>query len=75
MDAFDADVLIYAAVDDHPLGRRIKALFATEPGSHAGAGSVLLPEILAKPIRDGHAEELTTWPTCSAGWNSGCSTR
>lgn len=60
MDAFDADVLIYAAVDDHPLGRPIRALFATEPGSQAGVGSVLLlPEILAKPMRDGRAEELT----------------
>ncbi|MCA1675563.1 MAG: PIN domain-containing protein [Actinobacteria bacterium] len=60
MDAFDADVLIYAAADDHPLGRRVRALFATEPGSVAGVGSVLLvPEILAKPMRNGHAEELT----------------
>ncbi|HEU0089608.1 MAG TPA: type II toxin-antitoxin system VapC family toxin [Pseudonocardiaceae bacterium] len=60
MDAFDADVLIYAAVGDHPLGQRIRALFATEPGPHAGVGSVLLlPEILAKPMRDGRAEELT----------------
>jgi predicted nucleic acid-binding protein len=60
MDAFDADVLIYAAVHGHPLGRRIKVLFATEPGSQAGVGSVLLlPEILAKPMRDGRAEELT----------------
>ena len=60
MDAFDADVLIYAAVDDHPLGRRIRALFTTEPGSHAGVGSLLLlPEILATPMRDGRAEELT----------------
>ncbi len=60
MDAFDADVLIYAAVHGHPLGRRIKALFAPEPGSQAGVGSVLLlPEILAKPMRDGRAEELT----------------
>jgi predicted nucleic acid-binding protein len=60
MDAFDADVLIYAAVDDHPLGRRIRALFAAQPGAHAGVGSVLLlPEILAKPMRDGRAEDLT----------------
>ena len=27
MDAFDADVLIYAAVPGHPLGRRVAALF------------------------------------------------
>ncbi len=60
MDAFDADVLIYAAVADHPLGQRIRALFAPEPGSRAGVGSVLLlPEILAKPMRDGCIEELT----------------
>ncbi|MGH3979870.1 MAG: type II toxin-antitoxin system VapC family toxin [Pseudonocardiaceae bacterium] len=60
MDAFDADVLIYAAADGHPLGQRVRALFATEPDSRAGVGSVLLlPEILAKPMRDGHAEELT----------------
>lgn len=59
MDAVDAEVLIYAAVADHPLGRRIRALFAPESGSRAGVGSVLLlPEVLAKPMRDGHAEEL-----------------
>lgn len=60
MDAFDADVLIYAAAANHPLGRRIRALFTAEPGSHAGMGSALLvPEVLAKPMRDGHTEELT----------------
>jgi hypothetical protein len=60
MDAFDADVLICAAVADHPLGRRIRALFVTEPGSDARVASVLLlPEILAKPLREGRAEELT----------------
>jgi len=60
MDAFDADVPIYAAVEGHPLGRRIRALFAAEPGSKAGVGSVLLlPEILAKPMRDGGAEAIT----------------
>ncbi len=60
MDAFDADVLIYAAVADHPLGRRIRALFTPELGSRAGVGSVLLlPEILAKPMRDGCVAELT----------------
>ncbi|MDQ3886573.1 MAG: PIN domain-containing protein [Actinomycetota bacterium] len=59
IDAFDADVLIYAAVDEHPLGRRVRALFPTEPGSTAGMGSVLLlPEILAQPMRDGHTDEL-----------------
>lgn len=31
MDAFDADVLIYAAVPGHPLGRRVAALFPASP--------------------------------------------
>ena len=63
MDAFDADVLIYAAVPDHPLGRRVRALFSDEPpastGAVAGMGSVLLiPELLTKPIRDGQASQI-----------------
>jgi predicted nucleic acid-binding protein len=60
MDAFDADVLIYAAVPGHPLGRPVAALFdATAAGVLAGAGSVLLlPEVLGKPLRDGAAEEV-----------------
>lgn len=63
MDAFDADVLIYAAVPDHVLGRRVRALFPVEPlgkpGPTAGIGSVLLlPELLSKPMRDRADEEL-----------------
>lgn len=63
MDAFDADVLIYAAVPDHSLGRRVRALFpggpTAETGSVAGLGSVLLiPELLTKPIRDGVESEV-----------------
>ncbi len=60
MDAFDADALIYAAVPGHPLGERVAALFRqAAPGRTAGAGSVLLlPEVLAKPLRDGTAEEI-----------------
>ena len=62
-DAFDADVLIYAAVPDHPLGRRVRALFPTGPtattGAVAGIGSVLLvPELLSKPMRDGADDEV-----------------
>jgi hypothetical protein len=54
MDAFDADVLIYAGAAGHPLGTRVRALFLVEPNSMAGVGSVLLlPELLAKPMRDG----------------------
>jgi predicted nucleic acid-binding protein len=62
MDAFDADVLIYAAVTGHPLGRRVRALFDEEPASTgriAGVGSVLLfPELLTKPTRDGAHDEV-----------------
>ncbi|WP_219416910.1 type II toxin-antitoxin system VapC family toxin [Pseudonocardia nigra] len=58
-DAFDADVLIYAAAAGHPLGRRVRTLFPAEPEGIAGVGSVLLlPEVLAKPMRDGKAEEV-----------------
>lgn len=63
MDAFDADVLIYAAVPDHSLGLRVRVLFPEEApatsGSVAGIGSVLLiPELLTKPMRDGSEAEL-----------------
>ena len=65
MDAFDADVLIYAAIPGHPLGRRVAALFPAGPvsgsGGRAGIGSVLLlPEVLAKPLRDGEPAALKT---------------
>lgn len=63
MDAFDADVLIYAAVPDHALGRRIRALFPLDPveatGAVTGIGSVLLiPELLTKPLRENATDEL-----------------
>lgn len=63
MDAFDADVLIYAAVPGHPLGRRVRALFPSEAtattGAVAGTGSVLLiPELLTNPMRDGAESEI-----------------
>jgi predicted nucleic acid-binding protein len=59
MDAFDADVLIYAAAPGHPLGPRLRRLFPVTAGDLAGVGSVLLlPEVLAKPMRDARAEEV-----------------
>ena len=60
MDAFDAGALIYAAVPGHPLGRRGAALFRIGGvGTLAVAGSVLLlPEVLAEPLRDGSADEV-----------------
>lgn len=53
MDAFDADVLIYAAVPGHPLGQRVASLFqSATPTTTAGVGSVLLlPEVLSRPLR------------------------
>ena len=63
MDAFDADVLIYAAVDAHPLGTPVRALFPrrADSGEVAGLGSVLLlPELLTKPLRAGANDELDT---------------
>jgi predicted nucleic acid-binding protein len=60
MDAFDADVLIYAAVPGHPLGRPVAALIhSASARAMAGTGSVLLlPEVLGKPLRDGAADEV-----------------
>lgn len=63
MDAFDADVLIYAAVPGHPLGRRVRLLFPAEAttttGAVAGIGSVLLiPELLSKPLREGADSDI-----------------
>lgn len=63
MDAFDADVLIYAAIPGHPLGRKVAALFPPEPvgrsGRRVGVGSMLLlPEVLTKPLKDGDADAV-----------------
>ncbi len=65
MDAFDADVLIYAAVAGHELGRRIRVLFADRPRGESfapvGIGSVLLvPELLTEPMRRGADGELSS---------------
>lgn len=65
MDAFDADVIIYAATASNPHGRRIRALFEAaeaDDGSHTfvGVGSVLLvPETLTHPTRHGNNDELS----------------
>jgi predicted nucleic acid-binding protein len=62
IDAFDADVLIYAALDSHPVGDKIRRLLrntladAAEP---TAVGSVLLlPEVLSKPMRLNDRGEL-----------------
>jgi predicted nucleic acid-binding protein len=59
VDAFDADVLIYAAVPDHPLGEQVVALFRSAATTAVGLGSVLLlPEVLSRPLRDGAVDEV-----------------
>ena len=59
MDAFDADVLIYAASAEHPHGPSVRSLFLNSEAQPVGVGSVLLlPELLAKPLRDGDHDEV-----------------
>ena len=61
MDTFDADALIFAAVPEHPQGRRVLALFQQASGTMVGYGSVLLlPEVLSKPRREGSHTKLRT---------------
>lgn len=59
-DAFDADVLIYAAERGHPLGDRVAALFSTAAlEAPVGLGSLLLlPEVLTRPAREQDTAEL-----------------
>jgi hypothetical protein len=63
VDAFDSDVLIYAATPGHPLGRRVAVLFPPDPvgemRSPVGIGStLLLPEVLSWPMREGVSDAL-----------------
>jgi predicted nucleic acid-binding protein len=57
MDAFDADVLIYAAAPGHPLGRRVLPLLERQSAPPIGS-TLLLPELLTKPIREHAADEI-----------------
>lgn len=63
MDAFDADVLIYAAAPEHPLAARIRALLpGSDPAADeaVGVGSVLLlPEVLSRPMHQQRTDEVT----------------
>ncbi len=56
MDAFDADVLIYAAAADHPLGTGVRSLLR-HGENHIGS-VLLVPEILTRPLRDDARSEL-----------------
>jgi predicted nucleic acid-binding protein len=64
VDAFDADVLVYAATPANVLGEHVRALFPPGPfdsASPVGVGSTLLyPEVLTKPLRIGDERELQT---------------
>ena len=57
VDAFDADVLIYAASPGHPLGIRIRALLEDQDELAIGS-ALLLAEILIKPSRAQATDEL-----------------
>lgn len=64
MDAFDADVLSYAASPDHPLGGVVRTLLwptdDRDDATKVGVGSVLLiPEMLSKPIREESHDEAS----------------
>jgi predicted nucleic acid-binding protein len=60
LDAFDADVLIYAANPQHPVGAVVLAnLPPLDNGNPKGIGSVLLlAEVLTKPTRSGDTDEI-----------------
>ena len=71
MDAFDADVLIYAVTPDHTLGRRVRRLFAEAPRRHAASEWCCCREVrLAKAaLRNGSlpAEIARARETARAG--------
>lgn len=56
MDAFDADVLIYAATDGHELGARVLPLL--ESDDVRVGSTLLLPELLSKPLREGWEDDV-----------------
>ena len=67
---FDSDVLIYATVVGHELGRRVRALFPPGPvdatGAVAGIGSVLLlPECWPSRCASGRPR---IWPSSATSW-------
>lgn len=59
MIGFDADVLIYAANPNHPLGDRISQVLTAQANQGKLVGStLLLPELLIKPVRHHRQVEL-----------------
>lgn len=51
MTALNADVLIYAATEGHPLGERMRSLF--EQHISLTGSTLFIPELLIKPLRQG----------------------
>jgi predicted nucleic acid-binding protein len=57
--AFDADVLIYSASPEHPIGRQVRPVLQDPSLAGSLTGSVLLvPELLIKPMRRKASEEV-----------------
>lgn len=56
MDAFDADVLIYAATDGHELGAQVLPLL--ESDDIRVGSTLLIPELLTKPLREGWEDDV-----------------
>lgn len=56
--ALDADVLIYAAAPGHPLGTTVRAVIHEAAATHLIGSVLLLPETLAKPMREGRQDEI-----------------
>lgn len=57
--AFDADVLIYAATQSHPIGARVVPLLAAADETRIGS-VLLLIEVLSKPMREDPDSPETT---------------
>lgn len=56
--AFDADVLIYAVNPAEPLGDAVRSLRLHLPPDQLWGSVLLLPELLAKPVREARHEEV-----------------
>ncbi len=55
---FDADVVIYAAMPNHPLGPRVHALMDATDRFRVCGSTLLLPETLTKPTADEAVTQL-----------------
>lgn len=69
-DAFDADVLIYAATPAEPRGRRVRTLFEVADAgerSHRVGSVMLIPETLTHPTRRDNDDELSALEVLLAG--------